>query len=65
MADLSLTVIYRTGGTLNCTWRACLPSGNERKADEQAARLERAGWKARIMRSADLAERGLPVAWDA
>lgn len=61
----SYTVVYRTGGTLDCTWRQCRPVATMQEAVSQRDSIERGGRKALIKRTSEVVKHGLPEGWTA
>lgn len=61
----SWTVVYRTGGTLNCVWKRALPVRTEAEARTLRAQCEVAGYKAIIHDTAVLDVIGVPEGWNA
>lgn len=59
------SVVYRTGGTLQCTWRRVFTVfTSESDALAQAAQIERAGYRAVVHETAHLNSIGLPIGWE-
>jgi hypothetical protein len=59
----TFTTIYRTGGTERCQWKRCLPLTSEQAACEQAAHIERMGYRAIVHRTHILDAIGMPDGW--
>jgi len=57
------TVIYRTGGELDCTWKKCRPVATMQEAVSEKGSLLRAGYKAIIHSTSQLGTIGLPEGW--
>ena len=59
-------VIYRTGGTENCTWnRVFTMFQNMKSAIECKKEIEKQGYKSIIHKSKALLSIGMPEGWDA
>jgi hypothetical protein len=61
----TFTTIYRTGGTEKCVWKRCLPVLTAEAAAEQAAQIERMGYRAIVHRTHMLDAIGMPEGWAA
>jgi hypothetical protein len=59
----TFTTIYRTGGTENCVWKRCLAVLTVAEANEQAAKIERMGYRAIVHRTHILDAIGMPEGW--
>ena len=63
---MTYSIVYRTGGTHNCTWQRVFEShADVASANAQAAALERMGYKALVMPYATLRAIGMPIGWTA
>lgn len=61
---MTYAIVYRTGGTHNCTWQRVFEGhADVASANAQAAALERMGYKALVMPTAQLDAIGLPIGW--
>jgi hypothetical protein len=58
------SVVYRTGGTDDCTWIRVLESFQFENAKKEAEKIERMGYKTIIHDADHLKKIGLPVGWD-
>jgi hypothetical protein len=65
MTTSTFTTIYRTGGTENCVWKRCLAVQSEQVAREQAASIEKMGYRAIVHRTHILDAIGMPEGWAA
>ena len=61
----TFTVVYRTGGTENCTWRRTMAYATREEARESAASVERMGYKALVHKTHEIDAIGMPEGWDA
>lgn len=61
----TFTVVYRTGGKLNCEWKRTIPFPLQDEAKKVGREIERGGRKALIFDTAQLNSIGMPVGWDA
>ena len=63
---MTYSIVYRTGGTHNCTWQRVFEGhADVASANAQAAALERMGYKALVMQYATLRAIGMPIGWTA
>ena len=63
---MQFVIAYRTGGTHHCQWRRVLDAWETReRANAEAAKMERMGYKANVYEAAKLDAMGLPVGWEA
>jgi hypothetical protein len=63
---MTYSIVYRTGGTHNCTWQRVMAAhADVASANAQAAALERMGYKALVMPYATLRAIGMPIGWTA
>jgi len=60
----SFVCCFRQGGTVNCRWRATVPT-TAKIALEQRKETERQGFKAIVKRTGDLIAHGFPIGWHA
>ena len=58
------SVVYRTGGTHDCTWIRVLELFRYENAKKEAERIERMGYKTIIHDADHLRQIGLPIGWD-
>jgi hypothetical protein len=65
MAEPTYTVVYRSGGPADCTWRRTFPPHPTRDAAlKQTHELEQAGYHSIIDLTSILDRMGLPVGWE-
>ena len=57
-------IVYRTGGTDNCTWKQTIAYPSRAKAFEEAKDIERMGYKTLVKTVSEVQEIGLPVGWE-
>jgi hypothetical protein len=63
---MTYSIVYRSGGTHNCTWQRVMNSyADVASANAKAAEIERMGYKALVTPYATLRAIGMPIGWTA